>query len=249
MFELGVDVMKYVLGCVRKACEDYNLIEDGDKIAVGVSGGKDSILLLYALNLYKKFAKQSFEICAITVTLGLEPFDLTGTKELCKELDIEYKIIPSNIGEVLFDIRKEKNPCSLCAKIRKGIIYEAANEMGCNKVAYAHHREDMIETFLLSIFYEGRLNTFSPKSYLSRSDLTLIRPLIYLEEEYIRKTVKKLELPVTKNPCPADGHTKRQYIKDLLKNIENDIPDARGQMLKALRNTEGYNLLDKGKKQ
>jgi len=244
---LGVDLMKLTLGCIRKACQDYNLIEDGDKIAVGVSGGKDSLLLLKALNRYKQFCNQKFELCAITVTMGLEPFDLTNVVKMCDELEIEYKIVPSNLGEVLFDIRKEKNPCSLCAKMRRGILYEAVKEMGCNKVAYAHHSDDMIETLLLSLFYEGRINTFSPKTYLSRTDLTLIRPLIYLSEDHIIKLVNKLQLPVVKNPCPADGHTKRQYIKDLLKNIEVDIPDTRNLMLCALKNTDAYNLLDKGK--
>lgn len=239
--------MKLVLGCIRKACQDYNLIEDGDKIAVGVSGGKDSLLLLKALNLYKKFSKQDFELCAITVTMGLEPFDLTEIKQLCEDLDIEYKIVPSNIGEVIFNLREERSPCSLCAKMRKGILYEAVKEMGCNKVAYAHHSDDMIETFLLSLFYEGRLNTFLPKIYLSRTDLTLIRPLIYLDEDYIAKLSKKLQLPVVNNPCPIDGHSKRQYIKDLLTNIQNDIPDAKKLMVKALTNTDRYNLLDIGK--
>lgn len=239
--------MKLVLGCIRKACQDYNLIEDGDKIAVGVSGGKDSLLLLKALSLYKEFSKQDFELCAITVSMGLEPFDLTKIKQLCNDLDIEYKIVPSNIGEVIFNLREERSPCSLCAKMRKGILYEAVKEMGCNKVAYAHHSDDMIETFLLSLFYEGRLNTFLPKIYLSRTDLTLIRPLIYLDEDYIVKLSKKLKLPVVNNPCPIDGHSKRQYIKDLLTNIQNDIPDAKKLMAKALTNTDRYNLLDIGK--
>ena len=239
--------MKLVLGCIRKACQDYNLIEDGDKIAVGISGGKDSLLLLKALSLYKHFSKQKFELCAITVTMGLEPFDLTKIKQMCKDLDVEYKIIPSNIGEVIFDIREERSPCSLCAKMRKGILYEAVKEMGCNKIAYAHHSDDMIETFLLSLFYEGRLNTFLPKTYLSRTDLTLIRPLIYLNEDHIIKLSNKLELPIVKNPCPIDGHSKRQYIKELLEDIQSDIPDAKKLMLKALRNTARYNLLDKGK--
>lgn len=239
--------MKLVLGCIRKACQDYSLIDDGDKIAVGVSGGKDSLLLLKALSLYKKFSKQSFELCAITVSMGLEPFNLSGIQALCNELGIEYRIIESNIGEVLFDIRKEKSPCSLCARMRRGFLYEAAKEMGCNKVAYAHHSDDLIETFILSLFYEGRLNTFLPKTYLSRTDLTLIRPFIYLSEDHIKKLVKTLDLPIVKNPCPIDGYTQRQYVKDLLKNIENDIPDAKKQIMNALRNTEGYNLLDIGK--
>jgi len=240
--------MKLVLGCIRKACQDYDLIEDNDKIAVGISGGKDSLLLLKALSLYKQFSKQNFTLCAITVSMGLEPFDLSKIAQMCNELDIEYKIIKSNIGEVIFNIRKEKNPCSLCAKMRRGLLYEAAKEMGCNKVAYAHHSDDLIETFMLSLFYEGRLNTFLPKTYLSRTDLTLIRPLIYVKEDHIKKLSANLKLPIVKNPCPIDGYTKRQYVKELLKTLENDIPDARDQIINALRNTDRYNLLDKGKK-
>ena len=172
--------MKKVLGCIRRACEDFHLIEDGDIVAVGVSGGKDSLLLLYALSLYRKFAPQRFELKGLTLTMGLEPFDTSKVAALCEKLGVEYIVRPTEIGRIIFEERHEKNPCSLCAKMRRGALNDLAKECGCNKVALGHHRDDALETLLLCLLHEGRIHTFHPKSYLSKVDLTVIRPMVYL---------------------------------------------------------------------
>ena len=237
--------MKKVLGCIRRAADDYNMINDGDKIAVGVSGGKDSMLLVRALGLYRLFSKKKFDIVAITVDLGLGNFDTALIKSYCEALGIESHIISTQIGDVVFNIRKESNPCSLCSKMRKGALYQAAKELGCNKAAFAHHADDVIETLLLSIFYEGKLRTFLPVTYLSRMDITLIRPLIYLPEKDIIGAVNKLSIPVAKNPCPAGGNTKRQEIKNLIKELTKLNPDVKKSMLAAIRNKENYLLWDR----
>ncbi len=205
--------MKRILSYMRRAIEDYNMIEEGDRIAIGVSGGKDSIALLNALYHYKKYFVKNIDICAITLDLGYVENDYSKIEEFCKERDIEYIILKTNIKEVVFDIRKETNPCSLCAKLRSGALNNAAIDEKCNKVALGHHFEDAIETFFLSLFYEGRVNCFSPYSYLDRSGITLIRPFIYTPESTIRGAVNRLNLPVSKNPCPADGNTKREEMK------------------------------------
>lgn len=237
--------MKQILSKLRRAIQDFNMIQDGDKIAVGLSGGKDSTLLLLALNQYRKFSPQKFELCAVTISMGLEGYDPSPLVELCKKENIPYKIIDTQIGEILFNVRKEKNPCSLCAKMRRGVLHDAAKELGCNKVALGHHSNDAIETFLMSLLYEGRINTFSPVTYLSIKDLYLIRPMIYVCEKDIIGTVNKLNLPIVKNPCPANGHTQRQYMKDLVKQIKLDIPQAEDNILGALMNVEQLNIWDK----
>lgn len=236
--------MKKVLGCIRRADQDFHLIAPGDKIAVGVSGGKDSLLLLQALSLYKRFSKTPYELHAITLTMGLEPFDTSGVAALCDALSIPYTVIPTRIGPIIFEERQEKNPCSLCATMRRGILYEKAVALGCNKVALGHHQDDVIETFFLSLFHEGRLNTFTPVTYLSRSGLTLIRPMVYLPEQHIQSVCRKLDLPVIHNPCPANGNTQRQTVKDYLLNLEGTFPDARKFVAGAIANTPQYNLWD-----
>jgi PP-loop family. len=234
--------MKKVLGCLRRAVEDFNMIEEGDRIAVGVSGGKDSLVLLKALKLYQYFSPVKYELEAITLTMGLDDFDLTGVAEFCKELEIPYTIQETQIGKIVFDVRKEKNPCSLCAKMRRGALHNVALERGCHKVALAHHREDVIETIFLSLFYEGRFNTFSPVTYLDRKDITLIRPLVYTPEADIIGVAKRYQLPIVKNPCPMDGHSKRQYMKNLIKHIAKDIPNVQDQILTALKSKHNRNL-------
>ena len=174
--------LQRLLSYTRKAVDEYEMIQEGDHIAVGISGGKDSLTLLYALHGLRRFYPKHFELSAITVDLGFEDFDLTGIRELCRELDVPYKIVKSDIYDILFNIRKESNPCSLCAKMRKGALNQAIKEMGCNKVAYAHHKDDIIETMLLSLIFEGRFHSFSPRTYLDRMDLTVIRPLMYVDE-------------------------------------------------------------------
>ena len=239
--------MKKVLGCIRRACEDFHLIEDGDIVAVGVSGGKDSLLLLYALSLYRKFAPQRFEVKGLTLTMGLEPFDTSKVAALCEKLGVEYIVRPTEIGRIIFEERHEKNPCSLCAKMRRGALNDLAKECGCNKVALGHHRDDALETLLMSMLYEGRIHTFQPVTHLTRSGMTQIRPMIYVSEKDVIHYVKTLSLPVVPSPCPANGYTKREDMKALLDHICRSVPNAREQLLTALRNDAQYALWDKPK--
>ena len=237
--------MKTVLGCIRKADTDFGMIAPGDRIAVGVSGGKDSLLLLYALSLYRKFSGKDFTLQAITLKLGLEPFDVSGIAQLCERIDVPYTVLDTEIAHVIFDIRKESNPCALCAKMRRGALNDAAVAAGCNKVALGHHRDDAIETLLMSLLFEGRLHTFHPNTYLSRKGVTVIRPMIYVPEKHVKHMVKVLDLPVVKNPCPADGHSKREEIKELIRTLSRDYPQVKDYMIAALRNTKQYGLWDK----
>lgn len=236
--------MKKILGCIRRADKDFRMIESGDKIVLGISGGKDSLLLLRAMALYRRFCPDSFELHAVTVDMGFEGFDVSGIAALCKTLEIPYSVVKTDIGSVIFDIRKEKNPCSLCANMRRGSLSGQAINLGFNKIAYAHHREDVLETFLMSLFFEGRINTFQPVTYLSRTDLTVIRPMIYVPEKDIIHMKKQLALPVVKNPCPADGHTKRQTMKDFMNILCEHFPNAKEIMLSALKNKSRYKLWD-----
>lgn len=236
--------MKEILGCIRRADQDFGMIKAGDKVAVGVSGGKDSMLLLYAMALYRKFCPEPFELEAITLKLGLEPFDVSEIRALCEKLEVPYIVQETDIAKVIFEERKEKNPCSLCSKMRRGALNDLCVARGINKLALGHHRDDAEETLLLSLFYEGRLHTFQPVTYLSRTGITQIRPMLYVPEKDIIHYVKKLELPVVKSPCPADGYTKRQDMKELLDYICRRIPNAREQILVALRNKEQYGLWD-----
>ena len=228
--------LQRLLSYTRKAVDEYEMIQEGDHIAVGISGGKDSLTLLYALHGLRRFYPKHFELSAITVDLGFDDFDLTGIRELCRELDVPYKIVKSDIYDILFNIRKESNPCSLCAKMRKGALNQAIKEMGCNKVAYAHHKDDIIETMLLSLIFEGRFHSFSPRTYLDRMDLTVIRPLMYVDEMDVIGFKNKYELPVVKSKCPVDGYTKRQYAKELLRQINLEHPGARERMFHAILN-------------
>ena len=239
--------MKTVLGCIRKADTDFGMIAPGDRIAVGVSGGKDSLLLLYALSLYRKFSGKDFTLQAITLKLGLEPFDVSGIAQLCERIDVPYTVLDTEIAHVIFDIRKESNPCALCAKMRRGALNDAAVAAGCNKVALGHHREDAIETLLMSLIFEGRLHTFHPNTYLSRRNITVIRPMVYVPEKHVIHMVRTLELPVVKNPCPADGHTTRQEMKDMLEELSRRYPRAKEYLLTALRDDSRYGLWNKTK--
>ena len=236
--------MKKTLGCIRKADTDFHLIEDSDHIAVGVSGGKDSLLLLHALSLYRKFSQKNFTVTAVTVTLGLEPFDLSGISALCRELDIPYVVKETQIGEIIFDYRREKNPCALCAKMRRAVLARTCRELGCGKLALGHHREDVIETLLMSLFYEGRFHTFHPKTLMSRTGITVIRPLVYLPESHVKHMLKALSLPVVSSPCPVDGETKREEMKELMKKLRAIYPDASERLQHALRQNH-YDLWQK----
>ncbi|KRQ87725.1 tRNA 2-thiocytidine biosynthesis protein TtcA [Caloramator mitchellensis] len=237
--------MQKLLSKLRKSIQDFNMIQDGDRIAVGLSGGKDSNLLLYALKQYQRFSPQPFELCAITIDMGLKELDLTPLIEFTKKIDVPHYVVKTSIAEIIFDIRKEKNPCSLCAKMRRGALHDAAKNLGCNKVALAHHLNDVIETFLMSMFFEGRLSTFSPVTHLEKKDIYLIRPLVYVYEKDIRSLVKKNNLPVIKNPCPANGNTQRQNMKELIWKLEKQIPGIKDNILGAITNLQQLNVWDK----
>ncbi len=226
--------LQRLLSFTRKAVDEYSLIQEGDHIAVGISGGKDSLTLLYALHGLKRFYPNHFELSAVTVDLGFENFDLSPVSRLCDELGVPYRIVPSDIYNILFNIRKEENPCSLCAKMRKGALNQAVKEMGCNKVAYAHHKDDIVETMLLSLIFEGRFYSFSPKTYLDRMDLTVIRPLMFVDESDVIGFKNKYDLPVVKSGCPVDGYTKRQYAKELVRQLNHEHPGAKERMFHAI---------------
>lgn len=226
--------LQQVLSRVRKAVDDYGMIQEGDKIAVGISGGKDSLTLLYALAHLRRFYPNKFDIHAITVDLGFGNFNLDKIKDLCGKLDVEYTVVPTEIADIVFKIRKETNPCALCAKMRKGALNEKIKELGCNKVAYGHHKNDIVETVLISMIFESRIHCFSPVTYLDRMDLTVIRPLMYMDEKDIIGFQHKMKLPVAKSPCPMDGYTKREYAKNLVKQLDQDHPGAGDHIFKAI---------------
>ena len=240
--------MQKMMGLVRRCAEDYNMISPGDKIAVGVSGGKDSVTLLKLLAEYRRFSPEKFDLIAITVDLNFsdQQVDYTPIEELCKSLDVPYFIEKTEIGKIVFDIRKESNPCALCSKMRKGALNNLAKEKGCNKVALGHHRDDLIDTLMLSLLYEGRLSTFAPKSYLDKIDLTLIRPMIMIKEMDVISYSKTL--PVVKSCCPANKETKREYVKNTISAIGKDVPNVRDMIFTALTHPERYNLFDKFEK-
>ena len=227
--------LQQVLSQVRRAADDYEMIQDEDKIAVGISGGKDSLTLLYALSTLRRFYPHPFELHAVTVDLGFENLNLGKIEALCKELDVPYTIVPTQIASIVFDQRKEKNPCALCAKMRKGALNEAIRGAGCNKIAYAHHKDDVVETLMLSLIYEGRFHTFAPVTFLDRMNLTVIRPLVYMKEADVIGFVHKHDVPVVKSPCPADGHTRREYVKQLLRQLNLENPGVKDRMFTAVQ--------------
>lgn len=228
--------LQRVLSEVRKAVDDYHMIAEGDKIAVGISGGKDSLTLLYALSSLRRFYPHPFDLVAVTVDLGFANLDLTEIKKLCEKLEVPYTVVKTQIGQIVFEQRQENNPCAFCAKMRKGALNEAMKQLGCNKIAYAHHMDDVVETMMLSLLYEGRFHTFSPVTYLDDTGLTVIRPLIYMKEADVIGFVRKYEVPVVKSPCPADGHTKREYVKQLLKQLNTENPGVKQRMFTAIQN-------------
>lgn len=237
--------MQKLLSKMRQAINDYNLIENGDKIAVGLSGGKDSVTLLNLLNAYKKFSPEKFELIAITLNPG--GVDNSPLYKLCKDLNVPFYEIQTDINKIVFDLRKEKNPCSLCANLRRGALNSTAQKLGCNKVALGHHKDDAIETLLLSMFYEGRINCFSPKTFMAKNNLSLIRPMVYINEGSIKNLVKKYNFPVIKNPCPADGKTKRQEIKEFINEMNMKIPGFKKNIFGSLTNAKQMFIWDKDK--
>ena len=228
-------ILNEFTGVIRRAVDDYNMIEEGDKIAVGVSGGKDSLLLLLALHHLQGYYPRHFDLEAITIELGFEGMDFTPVAELCRELDIPYTCLKTDIKEVVFDVRKEDNPCSLCAKMRRGALNDAIRQRGINKLALGHHFDDAVETFMLSLLFEGRISCFRPVTYLDRSGVTQIRPLIYAGEQKIANLAQSLELPVVENPCPQDKGSKRYEVKQLLKALGQDYPDMRSKVFGAMQ--------------
>ena len=223
---------------VRQCIQQFDLIDDGDRIAVGISGGKDSLALLYALAGLRKFFPKKFEVIAVTADLGFGEFNLEEIKKLCTELDVEYFVLKTDIAEILRQKVKKGTYCAMCAKLRKGAINNFAREKGCNKVAYAHHQDDMIQTMMLSLIYEGQFYCFGPKTYYKESGITVIRPMINIPERDVIGFRNKYNLPCVKNPCPNDGITRREYVKDLIAQISRDNPGVKEKM---------YNAILKGK--
>ena len=235
--------MQKILSTMRKAVERYKLIENGDKIAVGLSGGKDSLVLLKALKMFQRFGVYDYDIVAITIDIYSGNEDYTHLQKFCDELGVEFVVEKTDINQIVFEERKEKNPCSLCAKMRRGALNSVANRLGCNKIALGHHLQDVIETFFLSLFYEGRLSTMKPKSYMSNSQMTLIRPLFLTHEKSIKYVSK--DFPVKKSKCPADKNSKRQDVEKMIEYINDVIPDSKKRIESAIISTDSYNMLDK----
>ena len=232
---MDVKALNDFTGCVRRAVDDYGMINEGDRVAVGVSGGKDSMLLLAALRQLQSYYPKRFELGAITIELGFEGMDFTPVKRFCEERGIEYTCVKTDIKEVVFDVRQEDNPCSLCAKMRRGALNSPLRERGMNKLALGHHFDDAVETFMMSLLFEGRLSCFQPVTYLDRSGVTQIRPLIYAGEQRIANLAAALELPIVENPCPQDKTSKRYEIKQLLKSMCGEYPDMRTKVFGAMQ--------------
>jgi len=227
--------MQHILALVRRCVEDYDMIREGETIAVGVSGGKDSLLLLAALAHLRRFYPKRFDLVAVTIDSGVPGMDFSGVKRFCEELQVPYRVELVPTYEIVFLHRKEKNPCSLCAKMRRGALSTILNEMGVRKIALGHHYDDAVETMLMSLFLEGRISCFQPVTYLDRTDVTQIRPLLYCGENLIRHTAQRLELPVVENPCPADGNTKRQEIKELVYELQGRYPGLKARAFGAMQ--------------
>lgn len=240
--------MQQILSLVRRAVQDYNMIDDGDRIAVGISGGKDSLTLLTALSAMRRFYPKKYELEAITVSLGFEGMDFSPVQRLCDELGVSYTIVETDIGQIIFDERKESNPCALCAKMRKGALNTKAEELGCNKIALGHNKNDVIETFLMALLYEGRIHCFSPRTYLSRKKITSIRPLIYVPERDVKGFANKSGLPVVKNRCKADGNTSREEIKNMVKSLSLRYDHFEDRTFNAIKRSyiEGWRVEENG---
>ncbi len=227
--------MQHLMGLVRRCVDDYRMIEAGDRVAVGVSGGKDSLALLVLMAGLQKYYPKPFTLHAITIDMGMPGMDFSPVEELCQKLEIPYTRVQTQIGELIFEVRKEKNPCSMCAKMRRGALHDTMKTLNCNKIALGHHYDDAVETFLLSLFYEGRLSCFQPVTWLSRMEVTQIRPMLYVGEKAVENFAKRQELPVVHNTCPADKFTKRQEVKDLLTVLQKHYPDLKTKIFGAMQ--------------
>jgi len=236
--------MQHILGLVRRCVEDYHMIEPGDRIAVGVSGGKDSLLTLVALARLRQFYPVPFTVEAITLEMGMPSMDFSPVAALCRDLDVPYHRVSVPVYQIVFEERREKNPCSLCAKLRRGSLNTALTERGITKIALGHHYDDAVETLLMNLLFEGRIGCFQPVTYLDRTGVTQIRPLLYCREDEIRRTVERMGLPVVKNPCPADGASRRQEIKELITDLEGKYPHLKQKLFGAVQRYPlyGWNL-------
>ena len=226
--------MQKLMGLVRRCVEDYEMIEDGDNIAVGISGGKDSLVLLRLLAALRSYHNKKFTLQAITIDMGLG-MDYSGIEEMCRELDVPYTIVKTEIGPIIFDYRKEKNPCSMCSKMRRGALNQALLDLDCNKLALGHHFDDAVETFMMSLIYEGRISCFQPVTHLDRTGVIQIRPMLYIHEKTVASFAQRENLPVLQNRCPVDKHTKREEIKDLIFSLAKDYPDLKERIFGAMQ--------------
>lgn len=227
--------MQRMMGLMRRCIDDYRMIEPNDKIAVGVSGGKDSLTLLALLAALREYYPQPYDLTAITIDMGLPGMDFALVEDFCARLGVPYRRVPTQIGPIIFEYRREKNPCSMCAKMRRGALNQALLEQGFHKVALGHHYDDAVETFLMSLLFEGRLSCFQPVTYLDRSGVTQIRPMLYLTESMVRNFAAEQQLPVVHNVCPSDKHTKRQEIKDLIVTLSATYPDLKNRVFGAMQ--------------
>ena len=226
--------MQKLMGLVRRCVEDYEMIEDGDKIAVGISGGKDSLVLLRLLAALRSYHNKKFTLQAITIDMGLG-MDYSGIEEMCRELDVPYTIVKTEIGPIIFDYRKEKNPCSMCSKMRRGALNQALLDLDCNKLALGHHFDDAVETFMMSLIYEGRISCFQPVTHLDRTGVIQIRPMLYIHEKTVDHFAQQQNLPVLTNRCPVDKHTKREEVKDLIFDLVKTYPDLKERIFGAMQ--------------
>ena len=227
--------MQHILGLVRRCVEDYRMIAPNDRLAVGVSGGKDSLLTLVALAQLRRFYPIPFTLEAITLEMGMPGMDFSPVAALCETLEVPYQRIQVPVYQIVFEERREKNPFSLCAKLRRGSLNTALTERGIHKIALGHHYDDAIETLLMNLLFEGRIGCFQPVTYLNRTGVTQIRPLLYCREDEIRRMAERLRLPVVHNPCPADGSSRRQEIKELIGQLEKTYPDLKQKLFGSIQ--------------
>ncbi len=225
--------LQQLLSQLRQAIDDFDMIADNDTVAVGLSGGKDSMTLLYGLKQLQRFYPKTFRLTAITVDLGFETYDLKAMQQFCSQLQVPYRVVTTQIADIVFQARKESNPCALCAKMRKGALNQALLEEGIHTVAYAHHRDDFIETMLLSLLFEGSFHSFAPKTKLEQTGITVIRPMLYVREADVKGFCNKYQIAVTKSPCPMDGHTRRAYVKQLIKQLNTENPGVKDRLYAA----------------
>jgi tRNA(Ile)-lysidine synthase TilS/MesJ len=237
--------MQRLLSYVRRAVDDYDMIQDGDRVAVGISGGKDSLTMLLALKAMQRFYPHKYELEAISVSLGFEGMDFSPVQKFCDEIGVRYTVVETEIAPIIFGERKEKNPCALCAKMRKGALNDMVEKLGCNKIALGHNKDDVVETLFMSLFYEGRIHCFSPKTFLSRRKISSIRPLIYVPEGEVKGFATSNNLPVIKNKCPADGNTKREEIKNFIKRQAKEYDNFEDVIFGAIKRSELEGWRDK----